>query len=259
MKLSTFRIVLLFVVLVVLAGISGGAFVKAQQQGGLGDETDRPASALSPKLPVQSLEAASIPISGPGDETARPVTDLPDKTLSLNKTTEIIPAAVPAVPGADMAVPGAPNAAWKWFTTAGAVFMPWSNTMQWTYGGTGCLQPTTTGFWRAGVNIPDGSTLKQVYFGFYNSGVSTPSTANLYRYTYTGSAVQIATVNSVAGTTYTGYSYTGVLISGTVTVDNLNNAYVFTWSGSENQQLCYIQVGYIPPSIFGLALPVIVK
>jgi hypothetical protein len=260
MKNPIIKVILLLTVFVVLVSISGGAFVKAQEQNGLGEETNQPAGAIPVKAPGQASETVGSPIEAPGSEINRPTTDLPDKAASLNSSTVSPAAAEPAAPGADVMTPGISNASWKWFTTAGAVFIPWSNTMQWTYGGAGCLQPAAGGYWRASVNLPDGSYLKEVYFGFYNTNASTVSTAYLYRYPYTGSAVPVAQVNSVAGgATTNGFQYEGVLISGTEIVNNLNNAYVFSWSGSGTQQLCYLQVGYIPPSIFGLALPAISK
>ena len=130
--------------------------------------------------------------------------------------------------------------------------------MSWSYGGAGCLQPTAGGYWRASVNIPDGALLEEIYFGFFNSAGSLASTANLYAYGYTGTSTQIATVDSVPGSSSIGYSYIGVPISD-VKVDNLNNAYTLTWSGSTTQLLCYFQVGYIPYNAFGLALPAIMK
>ena len=229
MKKSFFRAIILIVVMVVLVSISGSVFVQAQEQNGAGGETNGPVSVLPAKVPGQVLQASGS-----------------------------APAVQPSGPGQDVVLSGTTGVTWKWYTMAGAVFIPWSNTMTWSYGGNGCLQPTTAGYWRASFNIPDGSLLEQLYFGFYNSAGSLASSANLYAYGYTGSATQIATVDSVPGSTYTGYSYIGVPISD-VKVDNLNNAYTLTWSGSTTQQLCYIQVGYIPTNAFGLALPLIRK
>jgi hypothetical protein len=223
MKVSISKIIIVLTVIVILVSISGGVFVKTQEQNEAGNETNRPVSELPAKVPGQAFQAAGSPVGGAGDGG-----------------------------------PSAATVSWKWFTTAGAVFIPWSNTMTWSYGGAGCLQPSAAGFWRASVNIPDGSILEELYFGYYNSAGSQASTANLYAYGYTGTSTQIATVNSSPGSTATGYSYSGVLISN-VKVDNLSNAYTFTWSGSTTQQLCYIQVGYIPYNAFGVALPTILK
>ena len=229
MKKSFFRAIILIAVMVVLVSISGSGFVHAQEQNGAGGETNGPVSVLPAKIPGQVLQASGS-----------------------------APAVQPSGPGQDVVLSSTTGTNWKWYTMAGAVFIPWSNTMTWSYGGAGCLQPTTAGYWRASFNLPDGSLLEQMYFGFYNSVSSLASTANLYAYSYTGTATPIATVDSVPGSSSTGYNYTGVLISD-VKVDNLNNSYTFSWSGSTTQQLCYIQVGYIPTNAFGLALPLIMK
>jgi len=263
MKKSFFRAIILIVVMVVLISISGSVFVLAQEQNGVGGETNRPVSVLPAKVPSQVLQASGSPVGGagyvgPGSEVAQPGTALSDKSPAINSSTGSAHAVQPSGPGQDVVLSGTISTTWKWYTMAGAVFIPWSNIMTWSYGGAGCLQPTTTGFWRASFNIPDGSLLEEMYFGFYNSASSAASTAYLYAYSYNGAVTPIATINSVPGSTFTGYDYEAALISD-VKVDNLTNAYAFTWSGSTSQQLCYIQVGYIPTNAFGVALPLIMK
>lgn len=170
---------------------------------------------------------------------------------------------VPALAAPDLRVidPQAPDASFKWYTVAGAGFIPYTNSLTWTYGGSGCLEPSASGFWRANINLPDGSIMRQVSFGFYNSATSTTSTAYIYRYNYSGAIEAVVSLNSTAGSGgNTGYKYTSANIAAPgETVYNYTNAYMFSWSGSGNQQLCYIQVGYTPPSIFGVALPTVVR
>ena len=104
------------------------------------------------------------------------------------------------------------------------------------------------------------SVLKQIYFGFYNSASSTTSTTFIYKYNYTGAATPVVQLESTSGSSGTGYRWTSASIAGSgETVYNFTNAYMFSWSGSGNQQLCYIQVGYVPPSIFALALPAVTR
>jgi hypothetical protein len=166
---------------------------------------------------------------------------------------------VPALPdvGIKTLGPDSPDATLKWYTVAGAGFIPYTNALTWTYGGSGCLKPTASGYWRANINLPDGAVLKQVYFGFYNTATSTTSTAFVYRYHYTGTAAVVKQLNSTSGSGgNTGYKFVSSIITAPgLTVDNYTNAYMFSWSGSGNQELCYIQVGYTPPPIFGTFLP----
>jgi hypothetical protein len=171
--------------------------------------------------------------------------------------------AVPASPAPDLRAlgPNAPDATLKWYTVAGAGFIPYTNALTWTYGGSGCLAPSASGYWRANVNLPDGSIMKQIYFGFYNSATSTTSTAYIYRYNYTGAlqaVVQLTSTSGAGGNTGYKSSFATITAPGE-TVYNYTNAYMFSWSGSGNQQLCYIQVGYTPPSIFAVAVPAVMR
>jgi hypothetical protein len=151
-----------------------------------------------------------------------------------------------SAPGMDVAVPSSPSVLWQWFDAAGAVFIPYTDTITWGYGGNGCLAPTTAGYWRASVNIPDGSVIKNMSFSYYNVPGSTISTAYLYSYQTTGSYIALQQLISTPGSTEVGLHS----VSGSIpdyTIDNQNNVYVFAWSGSTTQQLCSMQVGYTPP------------
>jgi hypothetical protein len=166
--------------------------------------------------------------------------------------------AIPALPAAELRAlgPNSPDATLKWYTVAGAGFIPYSNGLNWGYGGSGCLAPNASGFWRANINLPDGAVMQSVYFGFHNALASTASAAFIYRYNYLGSAVIVVQLNSIPGSSGTGYKYTAAAITAPgVTIVNLTNAYMFAWSGSASQQLCYIQVGYVPAPTFGNFLP----
>jgi len=185
-------------------------------------------------LSIQSMAAIAAP--PPPDELAGGDQDMPG---------------MPAV-GVKALGPESPDATLKWYTVAGAGFTPYTNALTWSYGGAGCLAPTSTGYWRANINLPDGAVMQRVYFGFYNTATSTTSTAYVYRYNYTGTSTAVKTVTSTAGAVGMGYRFTGGNITAPgVTIENFTNAYMFTWSGSGNQELCYIQVGYTAPPIFG--------
>jgi len=167
---------------------------------------------------------------------------------------------VPALLAAELKAldPASLGATLKWYTVAGAGFMPYTNTLTWDYGGSGCIKPATIGFWRANINLPDGAVMQSVYFGFYNSATSTASTAYIYRYHYTGDYEAVTQLTSIPGSSGTGYKYTSKTITAPgETISNFPNAYMFVWSGSGNQELCYIQIGYTPPPIFGSFLPLL--
>ena len=194
--------------------------------------------------PLISSAAPPPPGGSPGGEPAAPPASAPPEFVTPLR-----------LPG-----PASPDATIKWYTVAGAGFIPYTNSLTWTYGGSGCLAPSSVGYWRANINLPDGSVLKQIYFGFYNSASSTTSTTFIYKYNYTGAATPVVQLDSTPGSSGTGYKWTSASIAGSgETVYNFTNAYMFSWSGSGNQQLCYIQVGYVPPSIFALALPAVTR
>jgi hypothetical protein len=213
MKRPAFAAVpLLSLVMALLGTLPGGTGVNAQEWGGQGGEPNRPTTVLSPRPPGQDLKGAN----GPDGVAAGSVSAA---------------------------------SALKWFSTPGVAFVPNSNALTWDYGGSGCLSPGTVGQWRVGVNIPDGSVLKYVYFGYHNVAGSLPSTAYLYRFTDTGSAVILHQVTSLPGSTVTGYNHVGGVVPDH-TFDSMHNSYAFAWSGSTTQELCYMQIGYTPLSIF---------
>ncbi len=182
--------------------------------------------------------------SNPGDEPYRPTQEPPSGPVT--KTGE----------QAGGLEPERASLLTKWYTMAGSVFIPSQSGMTWAYGGSGCMQPNSGGVWRASINLPDGSKVRYFWFGYYSYANSTSSAAYFYRYGYDGSTTTIATLNSNPGSSATGYHYVNVNLPD-ITIDNSWNAYVFVWGGSTNQQLCYMQIGYVPQSIFGVALPVI--
>lgn len=154
-------------------------------------------------------------------------------------------------------IPDAPSAA-RWFNMPGATFQPHSSSVTWGYGGAGCLDPITTGTWRAPLLLPDGAQITVFAFGYYNSPTAVGSTARLYRYTGNGDSVQVKTVTAPSGSATTGYNRTYVTISPAVTIDNLNNSYALVWDGSTTQELCYMQVGFTY-TVWAVALPMISK
>jgi hypothetical protein len=265
MKNSIKKIIVLVAILLVLVSVSGRVFVYAQEQTGAGDEVDRSTGTVLPKVPGQDAQISdstgSSSSGGAGDEVVRATTDLMDKLQYMNMPTTNTSGSGEIAPGNDAAGLDAPSAKQKWFNVPGTSFLPYTDTISWTYGGSGCVHPTAPGYWRAGVYILDGSVIDYMYVGYYNNPNSTATTGNLYRYTYTGDAILIATLTTQPGSYDTGYLYVGVAIP-PQPVDNFNNAYSFTWSGADPasvQELCYIQARFTPYNAYNIALPSIIK
>jgi hypothetical protein len=148
-----------------------------------------------------------------------------------------------------------------WYTVMGAVFVPSDSDITYSYGSAGCIHPTSIGYWRASVNLPDGAVIKYIYINYYNSdpGSSSFSTAYLTRFKNDGTVEDLAGVSSRPGTV-TGIGYFFDLSTEvTFTVNNLSYGYAFTWTGGITQKLCSIQVGYYPPPLYITNLPFITK
>jgi hypothetical protein len=220
-----------------------------------------PVTAMGPYAP--SEPGASAYQAGSTGFDLRPQ-DSPQAGASSSSPSEAgssIPAAViPArsIPGPDI-ISSWPN---HWYTVMGSTFMPSDSTTTYVYYLSGCVTPTSGGQWRASVNLPDGSVIKYVYFNYNNSTGSPATTVWLSSYKYDGTLTDLVSVNSRPFST-TGAGFFSDLSSEiTVTVDNLNYGYAFVWIGGSagpTQRLCSVQVGYIPPSVFGLALPMVQK
>ncbi len=165
-------------------------------------------------------------------------------------------------PSAPSPVPLAPQSSWpdNWYTVAGAVFLPANSGYSYQYGNSGCLKSNSPGYWRTSVNLPDGSVVKYLYINYKNDMYSANSTAYLTKYRINGDYADLVSVNSRNYTT-TGVTGYFLDLSGefTETIDNLQYSYTFIWSGSTTQRLCSVRLGYYPPSIFGVALPLILK
>ena len=109
--------------------------------------------------------------------------------------------------------------------------------------------------------------LKYIYINYLNNLNSPATTGYVVEYRYDGTTTDLQGVSSRAySTTGTGY-YFDLSPEFTATVDNLTYGYVFVWTGPQltdpgtqsPQYLCSLQVGYYPPSIFGVALPVVTR
>ena len=236
-------IVISALVLFVAVASSGNTTIQAQGGSGGGSE---PSTTMTTTLLPGSVR--------PGP--------LPQSASSPAPSSEPRMAVLDVQPSAPSQVPLAPQASWpdNWYTIAGSVFLPANSGYSYQYGNSGCLKSNSPGYWRASVNLPDGSVAKYLYINYKNDMYSANSTAYLTKYKSNGDYADLVSVNS---RTYTTTGVTGYFLdlSGefTETIDNLQYSYTFIWSGSTTQRLCSVRLGYYPPSIFGVALPLVIK
>lgn len=150
------------------------------------------------------------------------------------------------------------NATIAWVSVGATVFNPYNSATGFFYYYDGCLDPTTSGAWRGQVSIPDGSTINSMWFNYFND-VTDPvdSTLTLQRISYTGVVSEVLSVNGTATGTSYHFSADSTPLNNIVT--NGSHFYSLYWSGGINQELCSVNISYTPPSIFGMALPVISK
>jgi hypothetical protein len=244
---------------------SAGGSEPGANSGQSGDVTqDRPV----PSLPVTA--AGPFTPSEPGASASQAGATDPDQRPQGSQQAGAGPSSpseaggsIPAIPGAEIA------SSWPshWFTVVGATFTPSNSGTNYAYGGSGCVSASSNGQWRANVNLPDGAVIKYVYFNYYNLGNSPATSVWFTSFKYDGTITDLVNINSRPfSTTGTGY-YSDLSSEITVPVNNLNYGYAFIWDGphitdpgsQSPQRLCGVQVGYIPPSVFGLALPIIKK
>jgi hypothetical protein len=234
------------------------------QSGGVTQNRVHPSSPVTATGPYTPSEPGSsayqVGVTSP-DQRPQSPQQAGAGSSSPSEVGSSIPAAViPArsIPGPDI-ISSWPN---HWYTVMGSTFTPSDSTTTYVYYLSGCVTPTSGGQWRASVNLPDGSVIKYVYVNYNNSTGSLATTVWLTSYKYDGTLTDLVSVNSRPFST-TGAGYFSDLSSEiTVTVDNLNYGYAFVWGGGSagpTQRLCSVQVGYIPPSVFGLALPMVQK
>jgi hypothetical protein len=179
------------------------------------------------------------------------------------------PQVVPTPTGPGSSPSQAPASSLRYLSVAGAVFLPANSGYSYQYCNSGCIRANSSGYWRAPVNLPDGSVIKSIRISYYNGSDSLATTAWLTRYKVDGDYLDMIAVNSRAAST-TGIGYfsdtSGELTTDNI-IDNLNYVYTFIWSGftvhdpplTRVQRLCSVRVAYIPPSVFGVALPLITR
>lgn len=158
------------------------------------------------------------------------------------------------------AAPEAPDAvaATSYQHVSGSVFVPLWDTAQAVYAGSGCKYLTGSNlFLNSPLNLPYKSTVTQLRL-YYKDTSASNGTLWLARYddglAYTY-LITLTTTGSGGWGTATA--------SANLLLDYDNYSYTLVWSSagvaSPSLQFCGFRVGYTPPSIFGVALPVLTK
>lgn len=159
------------------------------------------------------------------------------------------------------AQPEAPQAGVMHQHIAGSAFVPmyWDAKPVYAYGGCTYGDATATAgrvIYNLPVILPPGSTINSLRF-YYKDTSASDSTIRLREMDDGQNVVDIATVSSAGNS-----GYGNETVNFTHTVDYVNYSYVIQWYANvagSTMELCGVRIGYTPPSIFGVALPAIIK
>ena len=159
------------------------------------------------------------------------------------------------------AQPEAPQAGVVYQHIAGSTFVPlyWDAKPVYDYGGCTYGDATATPsrvIYNLPVILPPGSTINYLRY-YYKDTSASDSTVRLREMDDGQSLVDIATVSSAGNS-----GYGNGTVHFTHTVDYVNYSYVIQWYANvagSTMELCGVRIGYTPPSIFGVALPAVIK
>jgi len=160
---------------------------------------------------------------------------------------------VVALPLGSLAAPAAAAVAAQTLAIPGDAFVAQTWTIPFQDTDFGCLQ-ASSGTFHAAVNLPDGSVVTSVILGYNNQGSLISNTIAGFEAIKDKS---FAVTTEVFSGTAVGF-HTATQADNDA-IDNSAKVYEFIWypDSSGRQELCYMKVVYIPPSIFGVALPVV--
>jgi hypothetical protein len=153
----------------------------------------------------------------------------------------------------------AASAAPEVISLPGIAFMPATSSTNWSYYGQGCITSTTSATtFHAPLYLKDGSVITGFSVGYFNTGAlgAANLTALMFSYYPTLASTYFnLTLDATTGQHVSTSSATSL------TVNNSTNSWMVNWTtpASGSQTLCFVKVTYIPPSIFGIALPNIQK
>lgn len=151
----------------------------------------------------------------------------------------------------------APQVGTQYWHVPGTAFVPLYSGTTYNYGGGGCeyLSPGNP-FLNYPVTLPYNTTLNQLRIYFIDTSTA-DGMMRLVRYTdgltFTYIVTATTSGNTGWGTTTVNFSHT---------LDYANYSYVLQWyptTADLTMELCGARIGYVPPGVFGLALPVVTK
>jgi hypothetical protein len=157
--------------------------------------------------------------------------------------------------------PNQPQAGTVYLHLSGSSFIQMYSDVEYSYYSGGCVYHSaglaSHTFMNLGLIIPFGSRINSLRFYYYDTSTS-DSTLRLRQMNDGDAWVDVATVNST-GTPGLSYS----TVSGLdYLIDYINYSYVLQYQGNvigNTMRFCGVRIGYTPPSIFGVALPHIIK
>lgn len=151
----------------------------------------------------------------------------------------------------------APQVGIQYLSVTGSAFMPLASSTTYLYS-VGCVVPLGGGQFTFPVQLPYNSTVTQLRLYYDDSNATTDGELTLASYD-NGPRATIS-IASVKTTGAPGWSTATLNFSHKLDYDLYS--YALLWSPNVSDisvQLCNARIGYVPPGIFGLALPVVTK
>ena len=151
------------------------------------------------------------------------------------------------------------NASHTWWAASGSTFTPASSYITYSYADVGCVDTHGSGDrWLGSVNLPHGSTIQGMWFNYRNE-INDPDNSIIFltRFKFDGTFQDILWITGDLNGT--GYQVDYLSTATNNLVDNLNYVYALIWFGTPDQNLCGVNIRYIPPPFFAVALPLVEK
>ncbi|MGI6258318.1 MAG: hypothetical protein ACOYKC_00450 [Anaerolineaceae bacterium] len=157
--------------------------------------------------------------------------------------------------------------AWGYFNAVGINFVPFTSELTWYYGLRGCLGSSYSGHvkkqFSIPVNVPYNAQGKYIHLTYWNRRTSPdngPIMVKLYRRYYNSSDIELVKGFSLENST-AGYRYDFFSLSD----HYFNTSYWFYYleitlpPGEATREFCGVQISYINPPLFPVAIPIVEK
>jgi hypothetical protein len=164
-----------------------------------------------------------------------------------------------ALPGRAGVIPAGFSAGIHWYTANASAFQPMNGPATFTHSSAWCLEPATLDNWVAPVYLPDGAVVKYILFNYQNSSASLSSSAAFGNFRYDGAPTWLVYAYSASSAETGEGFFANPSQEITSTLDNYNYFYFLAWQGSTTQWLCSVQIGYYPPPLSSLFLPLVTR